>query len=248
MNKKILIFSVIFFGIIQLINAKTVCQTYDDFSSGTLDLDKWEIRQDIEGQPLMDEYSVLSENANLQFHTQQNIIGDRRIYLFPKRNFTTGDSVEYDVNLISKEGNHGQMVLLTGDQYIRIGMRGTDAGFDELGIAHMKLEFQENNLHIERTTPSNSTLIDNLALSNLNGNYGLYIGSFSGHNGIVHMDYDNFVICFELPQPTLEDRILILEQKVEELENKNSLIETALNKIIKFIESLPEGFLKNWEN
>ncbi len=86
----------------------------------------------------MDEYDVINEGDGFVFHTQQNIIGDRRVYLFPKRKFTTGDSIEYDVDLISRAGNYAQMVLLTGNQYIRIGMRGTDAGFDELGIAHMK--------------------------------------------------------------------------------------------------------------
>ena len=177
------------------------CMLYDDFSSGTLNPDKWEIRQDVEGQPLMDEYEVKWEKAQklsksgFVFHTQQNTHVDRRVYLFPRRQFTTGDSIEYDVDLISREGNYAQMVLLTGDQYIRIGMRGNDAGFDELGVAHMKLIFQENNLRVERRTPSGELLIDNLNLTNTNGNYELYIGSFSGHNGVVHMDYDNFFIC-----------------------------------------------------
>ncbi|MEK6922182.1 MAG: hypothetical protein AABX08_00080, partial [Nanoarchaeota archaeon] len=159
---------------------------------------KWEIRQDTEGQPLMDEYDVINEGDGFVFHTQQNIIGDRRVYLFPKRKFTTGDSIEYDVDLISRAGNYAQMVLLTGDQYIRIGIFGYNngvQGFDELGIANMKLIFQENNLRVERRTPSGELLIDNLQLVNPNGIYELYIGSFSGHNGIVHMDYDNFRIC-----------------------------------------------------
>lgn len=171
------------------------CSWYDRFSRGYIDHTKWEIRQDVEGQPLMDEYDVRNENEDFVFHTQQNTIGDRRVYLFPRRKFTTGDSIEYDANLISREGNYANMVLLTGDQYIRIGMRGNAAGFDELGVAHMKLIFQQNNLRVERITPSGRLLIDNLNLVNSNGNYGLYIGSFSGHNGRVHMDYDNFITC-----------------------------------------------------
>src|SRR3989338_8075540 len=73
---------------------------YDNFSSGSLDLNKWELRQDTEGQPLMNEGFVTSG----VFHTQQNTIGDRRTYLFPTRTFTTGDSLDYDFNVISKEG------------------------------------------------------------------------------------------------------------------------------------------------
>ena len=175
---------------------------YDDFSSGQLDQIKWEIRQDVEGQPLMEEYGVVNERNNFVFHTLQKTAVDRRVYLFPKRQFTTGDSIEYDSDLISREGTYAQMVLLTGDQYIRIGMRGPAAGFDELGVAHMKLVFQENNLHIERTTPSGKVLIDNLFLANQNGNYELYIGSFTGHNGKLHMDYDNFWVNGKLQKST----------------------------------------------
>ncbi|PJE81416.1 hypothetical protein COU58_02550 [Candidatus Pacearchaeota archaeon CG10_big_fil_rev_8_21_14_0_10_32_42] len=163
---------------------------YDNFSSGKLNPTKWEVRQDTEGQPLMDKYGVLLENGNFVFHTEQIEITDRRVYLFPKINFTTGDSIEYDNNLISREGNHAQMVLLTGDQYIRIGMRGTDAGFDELGVAHMKLTFLPNLLVVERWTPSGQRMYDELPLDNTDGTYQLYIGSFS--DGRVHMDFDNF--------------------------------------------------------
>ena len=173
----------------------TTSNLYDDFSSGTLDTSKWEIRQDVENQSFMNEYWIDSNLGN--FHTQQNTTGDYRVYLVPKRNFTTGDVLEYDTNLISKENNYMQMVLLTGDQYIRVGIFGNSSGtqgYDELGISHIKIEFQENNFYLERTTPSGITLIDNLPLTKTNGNYELYIGSVSGHNGKVHIDYDNFSI------------------------------------------------------
>lgn len=99
--------------------AVQVCQVYDDFSSSTLNTNKWEIRQDIEGQPFMEEYELDTNLKN--FHTQQNTMGDRRTYLFPKRAFTTGDILSYDAETISKEGNWINMILLTGDQYARIG-------------------------------------------------------------------------------------------------------------------------------
>ena len=203
--------------LISSVSAVQVCELYDDFSSGVLNTSKWEIRQDVEGQPLTDEYWV--DNTLNNFHIQQNIIGDRRTYLFPKHTFTTGDVLEYDFNVISKEGNYIQMDLLTGDQYIRVGIMGYSSGvqgYDELGISHIKIEFQENNFHLERTSPSNITLIDDLALTNANGNYELYIGSVSGHNGRAHIDYDNFEICTEQeeppqpPEPTCEN---ILDSK-----------------------------------
>lgn len=195
-NKILLLILAVF--IINSVSAVQICGVYDNFSSGTLDEDKWEIRQDVEGQPFMDEYWVDSALEN--FHTQENIIGDKRVYLFPKHNFTTGDILEYDANLISKENNYMQMVLLTRDQYIRVGIFGYIngvQGYDELGASHIKIEFQENNFHLERKSPSNVTLIDNLLLINVNGTYELYVGSVSGNNGKVHIDYDNFKLCFE---------------------------------------------------
>ena len=196
-NKSFFIITLSLVFIASFVSSVQVCETYDDFESGILNTSKWEIKQDVEGQPLMDEYGVLEENGEFVFHTQQNIAEDRRIYLFPKRQFTTGDVLKYDVGIISKEDNYGNMVLLTGDQYIRIGIMGYSGGvqgFDELGTAHIELEFEENNLIVRRHSPSGTDLLDNLALSNSNGTYEFYVGSFSGHNGIVHMDYNNFII------------------------------------------------------
>ena len=90
--------------LITSVSATQICQTYDDFSSGALDTSKWEIRQDVENRPFMDEYGLDSVLKN--FHTQQNTIGDARTYLFPKHTFTKGDIIEYDFDVISKEGNY----------------------------------------------------------------------------------------------------------------------------------------------
>lgn len=243
-----------FLALISLVSATQICETYDDFSSGVLDTNKWEIRQDVEGQPLTDEYWVDSGLEN--FHIQQNTIGDRRTYLFPKHTFTTGDILEYDFNVISKEGNYMQMDLLRGDQYIRVGIMGYIngvQGYDELGTSHIKIEFQENNFHLERTSPSDVTLIDNLALTNANGSYELYIGAVSGHNGRMHMDFDNFELCTEEQEPTLEERVEALEERVGELEEQNQdieervgILERIVNKIVEFIRNLPKGLGSGW--
>ncbi len=242
MNKLSLLVGLVL--LISFVSSTQVCQIYDNFSSGVLDTSKWEIRQDYEGQPFTDEYWVDSGLKN--FHTQQNTIEDKRVYLVSKHNFTTGDVLEYDFNVISKEGNYMQMDLLTGDQYIRIGIMGYIGGvqgYDELGISHIKIEFQENNLHLERTSPSNVTLIDNLPLTNANGSYELYIGSV--FTNPAHIDYDNFKLCAEIPEPSLEERIIALEQKVTELENKVTLLETLLNKMKHWFWFMPYPIQKN---
>lgn len=174
------------------------CNIYDDFSADTLDMNKWGIRQDTEGQPLMDEYWVDSDLEN--FHMQQNSIADRRTYLVPTHQFKVGDKISYDVDLISKEGHYGQMVLLTGDQYIRIGIFGYNygvQGYDEIGTSHIEISFEEDALVLNRESPSGETFHDELPLFHPEGTYELYIGAFSGHNGKTHMDFDNFTICTE---------------------------------------------------
>ncbi len=246
--QRLFFLSISFIFLVNLVNATPICETYDDFSSGSLNTDKWEIRQDVEGHSLTNEYGI---DTNLQnFHIQQNIAGDGATFLFPRRQFTTGDIFEYDVDLISKEGSYMQMDLLTGDQYIRVGIFGwwsnSVQGYDELDVSHIKIEFQENNFHLERTTPSNVILIDNLPLTNANGNYQLYIGGGTGNNGFVHLDYDNFELCTEPPQPTLEERLIELEDRVEKLESRVSFLENLVNKIKEFIKHLPKGLRKNW--
>ncbi len=174
---------------------------YDDFSSPVLDTNKWEVKQDTEGQPLMDEGYV----TNGVFHTQQNSIGDRRTYLVPKHQFVAGENISYDVNIISKEGHYGNVNLLFGGGYNReaMGMVGFNNGpqpRDELGTTHIKLSFLENKFTIEELFSSGAIVTNQLSLSIPNANYTLYIGSFTGHNGRAHIDYDNFRIN-DIPEP-----------------------------------------------
>ena len=180
---------------------------YDDFSASTLNSEKWDVKSDVEGQPMMDVFGLDTSLQN--FHMQQNFIGDRRTYLVPKHSFTTGDVIEYDFNVISKEGNYMQMDLLTGDQYIRLGIMGYVSGvqgYDEFGTSHVRVEFQEGNLALRRESPSGLVLFDNLSLTNQNGDSTLYIGAGSGHNGKTHMDFDDFYLSTQrddIPEPAM---------------------------------------------
>lgn len=140
-----------------------------------------------------------------------------------------------------------QMDLLTGNQYIRVGIMGyinSIQGYDELGISHVKIEFQENNFHLIRTSPSGLVLTDNLALTNANGNYELYIGSVSGHNGRTHIDFDNFKLCREQEEPTCEDRVAELETQVSELQNKVTFLENLVEKLKSYMWFLPKSVKK----
>lgn len=212
--------------LINFISAAQVCQIYDNFSSGSLNVSKWQISQDVEGQPFTDLYQV---NITLNnFQMQQTTTGDKRTYLVPKHTFTIGDVLEYDFNVVSKTGNYMQMDLLTGDQYIRLGIMGNlngVQGYDELGVSHVRIEFQKNNLHLTRTEPSGIVLTNDLPLTNANGSYELYIGVVFTNSA--EIDFSNFKLCTEVPTPTLEERIGLLESWKQIIEDwRTSTINT----------------------
>ena len=177
---------------------------YDDFSSGILSRDLWEVRNDTEGQPMMDQYGIFSEDNNFVFHTQNTSIGDKRTYLFPLHSFHIGDSFDYDVTTLSVNPNSwwGNLVIVTGEDYIRAGITGnsTPEPLQQLGTSHVSLIFQPNNLRFERTAPSGQLFIDNVPLSGSRGAYQLYIGSYNNDGG-AHLDYDNFYLN-GVPEPS----------------------------------------------
>jgi hypothetical protein len=70
------------------------------------------------------------------------------------------------------------------------------------------------------------------------------VGAFSGHNGKVHMDFDNFELCAEGNPDDLEERIQALEEKVEDLENRVSLLEILTDKIMNYFSFMPNFFKK----
>ena len=237
--------------LISLISAVQVCEVYDDFSSDTLDTSKWEIRKDYEGQPFIADSGLDADLEN--FHTRQDsILGDHRTYLVPKYKFKAGDMLEYDINFIYAEGNSVNMFLV--DNQYRFGLGGCwDGVCRPFEKYHNKIEFGEGQITFNEVT---THTINN------NVEHEVYIGTVFGHNGIGHIDYDNFIICTEQeeseepPQPNeLELRVAELEQKVEELEeqnveleNRTSWLESIVDKIVTFIENLPKGLIKNWGN
>ena len=55
----------------------------------------------------------------------------------------------------------------------------------------------------------------------------------------MHIDFDNFELCTEEPEPTCE-------QRVEELEEQVSILEILVARMRAFIQSLPKGIRKRW--
>ena len=247
-KKLILIFSVIFM-FSSIVSAVQVCETYDDFSSGVLDASKWEIRQDTEGQPLMDEYGVLLEEGNYVFHTGQNTGGDKRVYLVPKYKFGVGDRLEYDVSI-----NSGANVnLLIGGSCSRCAFGVISSS---IGSHHVAVIFNQNQISVE----VDANFLGDAPIGSTERVHDLYVGAMFGN----HVDFDNFIICSEQEEPPVEDnfeeriselenKIIELEERIEELEAENdelkertSLLEELVDKIIEWIENLPKGLSNSW--
>ncbi len=211
MNTFRLLVSVTFFiFLISFVSAEQVCQTYEDFSSGILDESKWEVRQDIEGQPFMDEYGVRLENGDYVFHTQQNTSEDKRVYLVPKYKFGVGDRLEYDVSM-----NSGANVnLLVGGSCSRCAFGIIPSS---VGNHHVAVIFNSDQIAVE----VDNNFLGNAPIGSPEHVHDLYIGAMFGN----HIDFDNFVICSEQtspPQNDLEQRIIQLEERIQEIENRTS--------------------------
>lgn len=228
-NKIILIFLSIF--LISFISANQICEVYDDFSSGVLDTSMWEIRQDYEGQPLIADSSLDITEQN--FHTaQDSIIGDHRTYLVPTQKFKAGDIFEFDLDFISANGN--SMVMLLIDNQNRIGLGGCwDGTCQPFQTYHIKLEFKEGVIKITHDLWSDEVSI------NSNSEHEIYIGTVFGHNGIGHIDYDNFKLCKEI---TIEERVSILETWKQIIEDwKISIINSLAvltSKVLELTEKI----------
>jgi len=232
--------SIIF--LINLVNATQTCQIYDDFSSQSLDTNKWDVRQDYEGWPFTNEYGLDTNSQN--FHTKQNNVGGAGTFLVPTHKFSTGESFEYDINYNSGSGNRVSMLLVNNVN--RMGIVGYWNGPEnsDFGTYHVEMTFGDGFIDQIIRSPD-GTESNRHDLIGLNENHELYIGVRTGHNGLVDIDYDNFRICNEEEEPSLEKRVEVLEQKVEELENRVSILEVLIDKIKHYFWFMPTSIKKN---
>lgn len=172
------------------ISVDSECGMYDDFSSGSLDLNKWNVKQDYQGQPFTLEYGL--DNITERFHIGQDISEDRRTYLVPQYNFNYGDILKWDMDYASGSGNRlGSYLLIQkndGSFHRDIfGIGYWNQNYGGFGEYKIKLKFLYPNLSIY----VNNTFHKNYTL-NLPPNE-LYIGSAFGGTG--HFYYDNFKLC-----------------------------------------------------
>lgn len=246
-HNKIALYLILPLLMIGLVSAVQVCELYDDFSSNILDLNKWE---EIPGSDVnslfVDEYFINSDEG--VYHTAQLSGADRGISLRIKnKTFVLGDMVEYDVYYVSGSGNRISVVELDGD-YKWLGQIGYwNGGDDAFGLYHFKIEFDNQGANVIIIKPDETSLTKRL--DSLGETHTFGFGTRTGHNGVVHMDYDNVVICSEQeekPEPGLEERIKELEEENEELKNEISLFKEIIERMRNFIDSLPKGIREHW--
>ena len=172
-----------------------ISPVYDDFSSDTLNINKWEeVIATNMGTGMVNEYYV----ENGIYHTAQTTVGDGGIGLvFKDIIFKPGDRIKYDVNYISGSGNRISTMMLNDDAYSTafLGFWNTLAdagGNNDYGIHHIKIMFLSEGVNIEITRPNGYE--SNSLHEFPSEKYTFGIVTRTGHNGLVHMDYDNVYI------------------------------------------------------
>lgn len=186
------------------LNISSNCQVYDDFSSGVLNESKWK-ESLFHGRPFNDEHFVnLSEGI---YHVAQISVRDAETNLAPKRQFISGESFSYEVIYNGGSGNHFSQPLINGNYPPTqiesclaeggCGAIGFWNGVPDLGaqIGTYKItyNFSLNEVKMTSIRPDNLTVINTFT-----GNsepYNLTINTHTGHNGLMHFDYDNVIVC-----------------------------------------------------
>ena len=225
---------------------------YDDFSGPELDLSKWTISTK---STLPNEYFV--DTGEEVYHISQPVVvGDTNIHLTMLQG-VTNETIEYDLIYNSGSGNHMHNINFApyptywypSGSNIYIGYWNSPGEWGtQTGTYHITIDFdsalQKADISVERP---DSTFWTGVAdLSSILPPYHLLMQSGTGHNGIMHFDYDNFVITTdgeEPPEPPndLEERVAALEEKVEELEDRMTLAEAAITAIYDILNGMTGG-------
>lgn len=182
---------------------------YDDFSGETLDLNKW-IETYKNNLPFSDEHFVdVNEEV---YHVAQYTTRDSSAQLIPTKDFLVGEVLEFDIFYNSGSGNNlaGFSRIIVNGNRISLqsyldscstvnsgcGVIGnwnqvTDIG-NQVGKYHIKMEFLNNGILMTTTRPDNTVIQHNYV--GLNAPYKPLFTAQTGHNGLIHVDYDNFVV------------------------------------------------------
>ena len=178
---------------------------YDDFSSGTLDTSRWEERGSL------DEHYVNSEEGS--YHTAQLAEADKEATLGLLRDFKAGESLEYNVNYRECSGNILGRIIINkqagdtglqtpqceGQGFATGGAVGFWNGLSCVGqsingLYHVKIDFFDEHVDATFTDPNGNIITYSPIFSQTIAPYTVEMQTRTGHNGIAHIDYDNFIL------------------------------------------------------
>jgi len=167
----------------------------DNFSSSELNLDKW---REVPGSDInnifLDEHGV----QNGVYHTANLIPSDKGSTLeMNNRVFKAGDIIEYDIYYNSGEGNRISVISI--DESTKwwgvVGFwNGAQPAGNTFGKYHVKVVFTSNGVDVFVTNPEGIKLKMEGFPQVSGETHTLGFGTRTGHNGVVHMDYDNVKI------------------------------------------------------
>ncbi|MEK6916046.1 MAG: hypothetical protein AABW89_05905 [Nanoarchaeota archaeon] len=177
---------------------------YDNFSSGQLSNNSW-IESTWHNRPFTDEHFV--NTTEQVYHIAQISVGDAETNLRPIRQFIAGESFSYEVTYRGGSGNHASQPLINGNyppsqievcNYTTAGCgvigywnAAPDLGA-QVGTYKIKFDFSQNQVRMTSIRPDNITIIN--TFTGNSAPYTLDINTHTGHNGLMHFDYDNFYI------------------------------------------------------
>ena len=176
---------------------------YDDFSSGILDVSKWS--ESKFNAPIYTEIHSVDSQKKV-YVVKHSSTGDRGIVLTPSRQFSSGQSLSYDVNYISGSGNNLYQIHINGNYPPSIipsttpnpgsGTIGYWNGVPDVGnvfgIYKVKLEFFDN--HINQTIVRPDSTIIKHTYPGVNAPHTIGLNIHTGHNGILNFELDNFYL------------------------------------------------------
>jgi len=200
--KKILFIGILSTFLINLVSAPPLCMNYDDFSNPNLNLERWKEYSNI---GFSDEHFV--EPVEEVYHVKQNVAMDTETNFQPRKKFISGDAFFYEVRYYPGVGNHFSQPLINGNYPPSqledctspggCGPIGYWNGEPDLGaregVYRINFEFFTDEVKMTAIRPDGVTIVNTFT-----GNsepYEFAINTHTGHNGLMHFDFDNFMFC-----------------------------------------------------
>lgn len=181
----------------------------DDFSSGSLDPTRW-TQSTFNNRGLPQEVGVSDE----VYHVGVTSQGDREVVLSPNYSFQSGDRMAFDLIYSAGSGNNLMNTLINGSYPTEVKPQTTpnpgsgtigywngapDTG-SELGTYHLEYLFFDDSIQ-QTTTRPNGTSIQHTLYSANSTDRTLGINIHTGHDGLINMNLDNFVLE-TVPEPS----------------------------------------------